>query len=291
MINSLLKNSAAIFTFQVINRGLAFISFVFLARILGIEGIGNYTYIISLCALLTLFVEFGTSQFLVKRVAAESGEVSYQDILNIILIKTIQFIIGLLILGIFEYRFIVKDFHFLNLTFFYVIFESIAQTGISVLNGRKEFIRANTYTFFYETGRSLTLLLLLITFRSINAVPVIYILAAFVYAIFITFRVFVDTHALTSKQSVVGNVSRSTLARYYKNTYLFFVSAIAFQLYFRIDMILLKRLSTIVELGIYGTAYKFFEVFLFIPAIVSGLVFPQVAGLFRNHPAGKRLPC
>jgi O-antigen/teichoic acid export membrane protein len=48
------------------------------------------------------------------------------------------------------------------------------------------------------------------------------------------------------------------------------------------DMILLKKLSSEYELGVYGTAYKFFEVFLFIPAIVSGILFPNIVELLAK---------
>jgi O-antigen/teichoic acid export membrane protein len=275
MGNSIFKNSSVVFGLQVLNRGLAFVSFILLARLLGVDGIGQYTYIISLCVLLGLFVEFGTNPFLVKKVAAEAGRLEPNDLINIFLVKLIQFAIGLALMVVLDYRFFVKDFTLLNLTPCYILFEGIAQVGISVLNGRQAFVRANTISFVYEVCRSVALLLLLLVFKTVSVVPLVYILTACCYAGYML--------AVVLKKELAGSKSVNVFA-YYRRTYFFFLSAIAFQLYFRIDMILLKRIGTLNDLGIYGTAYKFFEVFLFVPAIVSGIIFPQVARRFKEHP-------
>jgi O-antigen/teichoic acid export membrane protein len=183
-------------------------------------------------------------------------------------------------LAIIEYKSLIQNFRILNLTLCYVFFEGIAQIGISILNGKKQFIRANKFSFCYEAGRSLLLLGVLIFTKNINFVPVIYILSASVYAIII-FIVILRKHI--DFILFIKRLYNPNLLSYYTKTYLFFISAIAYQLYFRIDMVLLKRLSTPVELGTYATAYKFFEVFLFVPAVLSGIIFPTVVGLFKRE--------
>lgn len=286
MLQSVLKNSVAVFVFQIVSRGAAFLAFVMLARMLGVVAIGNFVYILSLCALLNLFVEFGTNQFLVKQVASGGEAVQANAILNILLLKFSQFVIGILLLLAIEHKELVTEFTFLNLTLCYVIFEGIAQIGISILYGNKQFVKANAFTFSYEIARSVLLLAFLFFTKDLRFVPVIYILCAFTYALVIFFFV------LRKSFSFKGLLSRRdtykiSLLTYYKHTYLFFVAAIAYQLYFRVDMILLKRLSTPLELGIYSTAYKFFEVFLFVPAILSGIIFPTVAGFYHKNQIGQ----
>jgi O-antigen/teichoic acid export membrane protein len=268
--------------FQIVSRGIAFFAFVLLARILGVEAIGNFAYVLSLCALLNLFVEFGTNQFLIKQVASGSEAVQAATIANIFLLKLSQFAIGIVLLLAIEHKALVTDFSVLNFTLGYVIFEGVAQIGISILNGQKQFVKAHAFIFSYEIARSVLLLAFLFFTRDLKFVPLIYVFCAFTYALVIFFFV------LRKNFSISGLVKnrdafKISLVSYYKHTYLFFVAAIAYQLYFRVDMILLKRLSTPVELGVYSTAYKFFEVFLFVPAILSGLIFPSVVEYYHKN--------
>lgn len=279
MVQGVLKNSAAALVFQLLNRGLGFLCFIWIARLMGVENIGHFTYILSLCALLTLFVEFGTNQFLVKKVAANSVKLKFEELKPILLLKLIQFLVGSALLICFEFDTLITNFTPLNLVLIYVFFDSFAQTGISILNGRKEFIRANKFAFAYESGRSLILLTVLFLTNSSFAIPVVYISVAIIYACFISIQVFAETF---SKEQFLIPDTWTKLKNCYRQTYLFFLAAIAFQLYFRIDMLLLKRISTDYELGTYGVAYKFFEVFLFVPAIVSGIVYPQAVELFKT---------
>lgn len=281
MLQGFLKNGIAVFGYQIITRGLSFLSFVLVARILGVQEIGDFAYIISLCALLTLFVEFGTNQFLVKRTAA--GNSSTTDIANIIALKIVQFIAGIALLSLLEYRILIKEFNILNITLGYVIFEGMIQVGISVLNGRKDFIKANRLLFFYETSRSVLLLTCLLITRDIFLVPFVYIGVAALFAIVIIKKISGRHFSFGAFRKFLSGLSFKTFLPYYRHTYIFFISAIAYQLYFRIDLILLKRLSTPFELGIYSTAYKFFEVFLFIPAILSGIAFPYIASFYAKN--------
>jgi O-antigen/teichoic acid export membrane protein len=280
-VKGLIKNSAALFLFQVVSRGLAFLAFVYLARLLGVAEIGNFAYIISLSALLNLFVEFGTNQYLIKAVASGNSLSENNSISSVLGLKFTQFVIGIILLSVLEYDSLIRNFQIINLTIVYVLFEGIAQIGISMLNGKQEFIKANTCSFIYEVTRSILLLAVLIGTQDLAYVPIIYIGVAILYASVLFWMVLREHITRSIIWTIITNPMPS-LAFFYKNTYLFFISAIAYQLYFRVDMILLKRLSSSIELGVYSTAYKFFEVFLFVPAILSGIVFPAVVAMHRE---------
>jgi O-antigen/teichoic acid export membrane protein len=279
VVQGILKNSSAAFAFQMINRALGFFCFIGIARLMGIEKTGYFTYLLSQCALLALFVEFGTNMFLVRKVAANKGNGPVSDIVGVIALKIVQFLIGIVILFWLEFDEIVNHFNILSVLFLYVLFESIGQTGISVLNGKMRFINANKYVFAYESGRSLLLITLIYLFDSEVVIPFVYIISSILFAFFIFMNVLRPN--LHIRQLEFRGILNSMFSCY-SNTYLFFVAAIAFQLYFRMDMILLKKLSSEYELGVYGTAYKFFEVFLFIPAIVSGILFPNIVELLAK---------
>lgn len=286
MAKGVFKNSVAAFAFQIGSRGVSFLVFVALARFLGVEAIGNFVYILSLCSLLSLFVEFGTTQFLTKEVVAGSAALPATVMANIVALKGVQYLLGLTILLAVEYRTLVEDFQTINLMLGYVLFESLAQTGITVFNARKEFVRANTFTFFYETSRSLALLGAVFFSKSLIAVPFIYIFTAAVYGAVIFVFILRQEEAFGAFRAGLRFANLS-LPFYYKKTWLFFASAIAYQLYFRVDVLLLKRLATPVQLGLYSTAYKFFEVFLFVPAILSGIIFPSVIALYQKGSKGE----
>jgi O-antigen/teichoic acid export membrane protein len=67
--------------------------------------------------------------------------------------------------------------------------------------------------------------------------------------------------------------------KFLKNSMPLGLSAIVVFIYFKIDTILLSILKTNTEVGIYNAAYKVIENISYVPAMISGLVFP----MFSRH--------
>lgn len=283
-------SASKIFILQIISRAISFWVFIYLARILGVDSFGNFNYILSLCALLSLFIDFGTNQLVVKIIAEDTDSKSLLAfiLINVSILKLLQFIFGLIFIVLLDSKLMVYNFSIFNFIFLYTFFEGVGQICISVLNGRRQFLKANLFLFSYEILRSFLILSSLFLIKKINYIPFIYVFCAFVYAFILLNKILneynLSFHLYDNKLEVIKKYfNRKNLFNYYKSSFYFFLSAIAYQLYFRVDIILMKHLSTEHELGLYSTAYKFFDVFLFIPAIISGMIFPMVVQFYTKN--------
>lgn len=287
-------NASKIFILQIISRMVSFLAFIYLAKILGVNNFGNFNYILSLCALLSLFIDFGTNQLVVKTIASNTCDKSVLAyiLINVSFLKLIQFFLGIIFIVFLDPSLMIYNFTIFNIIFLYTFFEGIAQICISILNGRKYFIKANIYLFSYEVFRSFLILIFLFFTKKINYLPLVYVLCSLIYALIVLSNILSIYHLNIStyfkKLYILKKyLTKNSLLRYYRLSFYFFLSAIAYQLYFRVDVIMMKHLSNKHELGIYTTAYKFFDVFLFIPAIISGMIFPLIVQYYTKDPFAK----
>ncbi len=278
------KSGILIFLLQITTRVFAFISFIVMANLIGVQAIGRFAYVLSLASLLSLFVEFGTNQALIKLIAFSDADIkSHMKVIShITILKFAQFLLGTFIIFLFEFNTITSNFSFLYMIFLYTIFEGIAQIGLTAMNAKKQFVKINVYSFFYENIRTFLLISIFYFCKSVEYISFVYIILSIFYMYFVFSKGINLQITATKFVTFFRYLNFSGLRKAYNSTYLFFLSAITYQLYFKIDIILLKKISNPTEVGIYGTAYKFFEVFLFLPAILSGIAFPIVVNFFAN---------
>ncbi len=90
------KNTAYLAGASVLQKLLAFIYFSIIARMLGVEKTGLYTFALSYTALFAMFMDLGLSSVLVREVARDKNKIKTQSLLNTVL--GLKLIFGFLIL-------------------------------------------------------------------------------------------------------------------------------------------------------------------------------------------------
>jgi len=104
-----------------------------------------------------------------------------------------------------------------------------------------------------------------------------------IFIVFFCGRVLTAISYLTmdSLPSVMNfrEISRTTLCSYIRKIPVFFGIALLGALSTRLDMLIMSKLSTPEQLGLYAAAYKLYELGLMVPQIISVVIFPHMSAL------------
>jgi len=85
--------------------------------------------------------------------------------------------------------------------------------------------------------------------------------------------------------SELFNASVSRAKTLMQDSWPLLLSAIAVTLYMRIDMVMLEKMSSSHEVGIYAAATRISEIWYFIPMVIVSSVSPSLVGLFKQNKA------
>jgi len=265
------KDSFVLFLSQLTGRFASFISVVLVGRYLNVGGFGLLSYSFTLVYFLTLFVEFGLSPYLIRLFAGKEGP--KRELLTAsFFIKSFNYFIGIIIVFLWTILFN-KDYleHKYYCLILIPFFEGLYFSYTAVLSSQEQFVRQATVGLIYDITRGLLVSLAAVIWKTIDAVAVGYVLAASIMWLISFF--------LLTKRNLfpVKRISSTTIKKMYKGTLWFFIYAITFQIYFKINLIMLNFIRGNTEVGLYSAAYKFFEVFLFLPALLMGVLYPRFA--------------
>jgi O-antigen/teichoic acid export membrane protein len=78
-------------------------------------------------------------------------------------------------------------------------------------------------------------------------------------------------------RTAAGYVDRDGAVRALRQSLPIWIAGLVSLLYFKVDTLFLKALTTDAELGAYGAAYKFFEGSMVLPSVLLSVAFPQLA--------------
>lgn len=267
------RDSARLFLFQVLGRGLTVVSTIVIGRVLGVENYGLLAYSLTVVYFLSLFMEFGISPYMIRSLVQNMGLTSEMFGASLV-VKLLQ--------GLFATLFVILPILLIwyrsQGSFIYVLlllplFEAVYLSSVAVLNSAEEFSGVARLGLIYDVMRGGSALLLALLFRSIFWVAAGYLVSAVLVSVLAFLSI--------SRRNLIRGMSASVanVLGVYKGSFWFFLYAIAFQVYFKIDVVMLDLMRGHAEVGIYSAAYKFFEIFLFGPAILMGVLFPRFARL------------
>ena len=260
----IVKDSFALFFSQTAGKLVSFISVILVGRYLDVGGFGLLSYTFTLVYFLTLFVEFGLSPYLIRLFAGKEG-LNRELLTASIIIKIINYSIGILAVLvwtlIFNKDYTGQKYYCLILI---PLFEGLYFCYTAVLASQEKFIYQATLGLIYDITRGVFVSLAAVVWKTIDAVAIAYALAASI--MWMISIVLLKINDLVT----VKRISSEVLKKMYKGTMWFFIYAITFQIYFKINMIMLKDIRGNAEVGLYASAYKFFEVFLFSSGFTHG---------------------
>lgn len=260
---------------QIIGRGtsivLSLILVKYLTRYLGVSGYGDYATAVSFISVFAIIADFGLSIIVVRELSRREGDF-HEYLSNILGLRAIVALITMLASAVIAYSFPYSE----NLKIGILILAlasyllSLNQVFVGVFQAK---VRIDKAVLGDVIGRLVTFMLTLVfIFMKAN---ILYIFAAtFIGNLANLIISWVLVHAYT-KSGLAYNKA------VWKNLFMEMLPMGAVivlgVIYIRADMIILSAVKGSEDTGIYGLAYKFFDILVSVPQFFMGALLPYIA--------------
>lgn len=271
-LKRVLANVSWLFLDRIVRMGLGLLVSVWLARHLGPDEFGLFSYAMALVAIGSAISVLGLDSVVVKELLVKPQD---RDVLlgtSVIL----QFVAGLMMFLI-----------LLGLVYYFKS-DNPVLVLITAILGPISFLRASEVVKYWFESQ----LLSKVTVRVENAVFILFScikaglifhgfgLVSVVVAVLIESIVVASAHILIYQFHggvlSVGSFSKSRAADLLSKSWPFVVSSIAVMVYLRIDVVMLENYLGASAVGNYGVATRVAEVWYFIPGVIVASVFPSI---------------
>ncbi|MEL7034580.1 MAG: flippase [Cyanobacteria bacterium J06592_8] len=261
---------------------LTFFFYITIARVLGPEEYGIFAAAIALAAILSLFIQFGLPVLITREVAAHPDEAP-QSTLSFLLLEGLTSLGVLIILLPLT---LILGYEGKALIVCYIaVFSEIFRAAIMTLRGLiKGLGWFRTESVVVAIERLAVVLI---------ATTVLYQTQSLVL-VFCTVVIVRGTHLiglffyLSRQLKIWSSINREKLVDTLKTAYPFALSGVLWILYYQVDVVMLKSLSTGEETGFYSAAYRVLEMFSALPRVIFYVIFTRFARYHVSEP--DRLP-
>jgi O-antigen/teichoic acid export membrane protein len=284
MMRRAVGNTAIMLVAQLITWSATLVTTAALGAWLGVADFGVLYLAMSLSLLFAVLVEFGLNQQLVRAIARDP-ELAGPYLVNALAIKlALSLVAYLMILGLTfvlgydaQARLVIAVYSLI------LAFSGTATTFTAVYQGTQRVIYAAVGTVVEKVLVCVLALGLLWLGFGVVAMAAVFVVGAAASALWQgVFLRRVARVELRLDRAVMGTLARSAIP--------FFAYWVLGSLYYRLDTILLSKLSGETVLGWYGAAYRLFDTLVFLPSIVaSAILFPILSQLsIQSRPALRR---
>jgi len=276
LFNTLLNNSFWLFSSQIGSMFIAYLLIILITRELGAVGLGQYSFIISLVSFSFMFCNFGLSSLVVRDIS-RNKKLAHKYIPNIlglnIFLGSAAVILTTIIIFLANKPEIV-----ITSTLIYAFTSLIILFGdpyLYLLQAHEKM----QYVGIAELFQKLTLIFVA-GFFLLNGYNLIWLFIA-VFFSFILRALFLIYHG-TKIEKFRFEFNFKYWFFLIKKGLPFLLSGLAIFIYFRIDTIMLSFIVGDQATGWYNAAYKFIELFMFIPAVISIVLLPSMSKLYKQ---------
>lgn len=278
-MREIFKQSLWLFLAQASARAIGFFYTLFIAKSLSVSDFGLYSLALSYFSIIGAVSEFGLNRFLIREVALEKQNL-FSLVFNVAFLRLVLNLLAVIIIGIAIFLF--DQDRARNIIILLVMFATIPQvlslTIDAIFVGLRKLALSSVSIFLMSSVTALTGVFLIERGFGILGVTYALILGQIAYLIFLTFLLLqkkiiffrkIDPDLRMVNQVFMGSMPYGILA-------------ILALLYFRLDILLLTYLRGNFEAGLYGVAYRFLDIVIFIPSALSAAIFPQFVKLHGN---------
>lgn len=283
--NSVTKNTTYLTLAYIGQKILSFFYFVLVARALGVEGLGKYTFAMSFTALFAVLIDCGLNSALIRE-TAKFPEKAKQYLSSILSTKIFFsfFAYGLvvLIVNLLGYPAVTKQLVYLS--GIPMIFDQLTNTFWAIFRGRQN-LRQESINIVYNQLVVFAVGIAVIVCR----LPLIYFILPFILASLFSF--FYSALSVWHKCKIHYSLRFEwpALKFIFKIAIPFALIAIFSRVYSNLDAVLISKLAGDKALGWYGVAMKVPFALQFIPAALSAAVFPAFSRHFLYNKEQLRL--
>lgn len=268
------KNFSYVFLARVTTMLLATGAMIFLIRYLGPVQLGIYSYVVSIMGLLGIFADCGIGLNLIGWISKDKSTVG-KYLINHIAIQVIislVFLLGLLVFISFEQQVLVRKL--IMISSIGLVFSNLHIPFATVLNGLEN-MKYSFYLSILSGGATFIIILIGIYF----SLDLTYFIILTVTPGFISFLV---TFFFAKKYIEFASFSWPQMKRIFLAGLPYFVLVSGGILYSKIDILMLKYLSTDTDVGLYSAAYKIIFMLNIIPITLTSALYPMLSNYFHN---------
>lgn len=270
------KNTVYLTIATVGQKALAFLYFILIARLAGVEGTGKYFFVVSFTTIFSIFVDMGFSSVLIRE-TAKNREVAGKYLSNILGAK--------LVLGVLTYLAVAVAINIMGypdetklmvyLSGIVMLLDSFNVTFYAIFRGRQN--------LFYESIGVVVSEILIIGFGAASLFlhePLYFLLLALMSGSLFNF--FFASTLIFRKTDVRPKLSldKSVLLALLKIAYPFALAGIFVKVYSYLDSVLLSKIVGDAAVGFWSVAYKLTYAFQFIPMAFAAAMFPAMSAYF-----------
>jgi O-antigen/teichoic acid export membrane protein len=266
-----IRNTGVVLIGNAANNVLHFIVLIYLARYLGANDFGKYSFVIAYLFFFSVLALLGINKIVVREISKDKTiqERIIGNALSIRLFLSIAAIIlSLIIINLLNYPFDTKVLVYLmSLT---LLLLSIRATYASVFEARLR-MEYSALTNFVEAAVSLTLILSIIFFKG----DLIHIMAALVIASLsnLIITCFISRRFVKPKLEFNFVYAKKLLAASIPMG----LAIVFWSIYYRIDVLMLSLMKTYAAVGYYSAAYTLIAPLEIIPRAIMMSIFPLMS--------------
>ncbi len=262
----IIKNAFLLTLQEIIFNVLGVIFYILLARRLGENGLGTYSYVLSLISFLGLFLDFGIGNIFWRKWLTTKDSIQ-DDINTFIQAKLFITIPITIIFFLYSYFFERQFLLFLTITYFAVFLDIFRSSRLNYLVANNKF-EQNFLVNFVDRFLSLGGGILLI-FLNFGVLPIL--------ILYTTSRLISTLLSLKFvKVQFSAKFDLKKIIPILKLGFPSFIMIFLSTFYFKIDNIFIKHFLGIDSVGLYNSAYRIFELFLIIPNIIALASLPTI---------------
>jgi PST family polysaccharide transporter len=275
--NIYVKNALVLFSDNVIKIVVGFVLSVFIARSFGPGKFGQINYVMAVIGILQIFVLFGFDEIALKDIglALYPESVVLGTIIKLrLILASIVYVVGLAL------------FYFLfdkSLVFIYILLGlQLFMYSLYILKQWYQIKSLNKYAVIASQISFLFLSIAKIIFL-ILANDVIWYSLILVGGTYIEINVLLSFYKKKSKHSSFGSFDITYAKHLFKASFPLLFQNLAIILFMKIDQIMIGKMLSPYQLGIYSVSVIISESIYFVPMAIANALYPKIAQARRDN--------
>jgi len=255
---------------ELLSKGIAFITTIYLARVISPEGFGILGYTTAFVSYFLLFIDFGFDIISVKRIANNNSIIS-KYVNNII---SFRILLATIIFAI------------LSLVVFFLNEILIIKIAL-LLTGLNLFVQAFTTEFVFQATEKIKYLSVKVVIKNViililvllfvrNISDVLLVVGISVFANFVMNFWLLNRYAKIFEK-FNWMIERQFLTALFKESFPLIISSFMIIIYYNLDMVMLGNIKSQADVGIYNAAYKIFMIGLIPLATIVKIFLPSLS--------------
>lgn len=280
------KNTLSLSLSQAAIKVINFIFIVFLARLIGVQDFGKYSFVMVLFGMLSLLANFGFDTLIIRDVA-RNNSLSSKYLWNSLLVKFLNALIVLIVISLlFGFTDVLNDYikrSCLAVSCLILFFNCGTQTLWSLADAYEKMQYHSVLNIFYNFFKA-----------AIGLWLVIYgygLIALFFGLFLIEVLTFMLTFLVISKALKLPRfeISYGGVRDLIRKSWPFAILGVLGLIYFRIDVLILSWLKDDMVVGWYNAAYGLIVGLMFVPDSLVSALFPVMSKYHENSEQSLKL--